>query len=150
MDDNKVLTYPKLSLFLSEIKKLFAPKSHNHDDRYYTESEMNTKLEEKANSSTLTSHIANKALHIPSGGKSGQFLKWNSDGTTVWAADNNTTYASMTGATPTVAGKQGLVPAPTAGTSNRYLRSDGTWAIPPNTTYGEIPNEQIDNLFKNL
>ncbi|WP_320967328.1 hypothetical protein [Hungatella sp.] len=30
--------------------------------------------------------------HIPAGGISGQFLKWSSDGTAVWAADTNTTY----------------------------------------------------------
>ena len=29
----------------------FAPSAHNHDDRYYTESETNTKLNGKANSS---------------------------------------------------------------------------------------------------
>jgi hypothetical protein len=28
--------------------------------------------------------------HIPSGGSSGQFLKWSADGTATWAADNNT------------------------------------------------------------
>ena len=43
----------------------------------------------------------------------------------------------MTGADSDTAGKAGLVPAPAAGASNRYLRSDGTWAVPPdtNTTY---------------
>lgn len=32
----------------------------------------------------------------------------------------------------------GLAPAPAAGAANRYLRSDGTWQVPPdtNTTYG--------------
>jgi hypothetical protein len=30
--------------------------------------------------------------HIPSGGSAGQFLKYSSSGTAVWAADNNTTY----------------------------------------------------------
>lgn len=30
---------------------VYAPKSHSHDDRYYTESEVNTKLASKANSS---------------------------------------------------------------------------------------------------
>lgn len=35
--------------------------------------------------------------HIPSGGSSGQFLKWSADGTAVWAADNNTTYSAGTG-----------------------------------------------------
>ena len=31
--------------------------------------------------------------HIPTAGASGQFLKYSSSGTAVWAADNNTTYA---------------------------------------------------------
>lgn len=30
--------------------------------------------------------------HIPSGGSSGQILRWASDGTAAWGADNNTTY----------------------------------------------------------
>lgn len=51
--------------------------------------------------------------------------------------DTNTTYGNMTGATTSVAGKAGLVPAPTAGAATRYLRSDGTWQIPPDTTYSD-------------
>lgn len=44
---------------------------------------------------------------------------------------------AMKGATSSAAGKAGLAPAPAAGAANRYLRSDGTWAVPPdtNTTY---------------
>ena len=42
---------------------------------------------------------------------------------------------TMTGATTSAAGKSGLVPAPAAGSATRYLRSDGTWQVPPNTTY---------------
>ena len=51
--------------------------------------------------------------------------------------DTNTTYGNMTGATTSAAGKAGLVPAPAAGASTRYLRSDGTWQIPPDTTYSD-------------
>lgn len=69
--------------------------------------------------------------HIPSGGSSGQFLKWSADGTAVWAADNNTTYSNMTAATASAAGKAGLVPAPAAGAQAKYLRGDGTWAEIP-------------------
>ena len=62
-----------------------------------------------------------------------------SDGsqTSVTDADTNTTYSAMTGATTSAAGKTGLVPAPAAGAATRYLRSDGTWQVPPdtNTTY---------------
>ena len=48
-----------------------------------------------------------------------------------WETDKNTTYSAMTGATASAAGKAGLVPAPAAGTANRYLRSDGAWQVPP-------------------
>lgn len=54
--------------------------------------------------------------------------------------DTNTTYSNMSGATSSAAGKAGLVPAPSAGASNRYLRSDGAWVVPPdtNTTYSNM------------
>lgn len=35
--------------------------------------------------------------HIPSGGSSGQILRWSADGTAAWGADNNTTYSAGTG-----------------------------------------------------
>lgn len=77
--------------------------------------------------------------HIPSGGAAGQFLKWSADGTAVWAADNNTTYSNFTGATTSAAGGSGLVPAPATGSANRYLRSDGTWQVPPdNNTWNAL------------
>lgn len=77
--------------------------------------------------------------HIPSGGAAGQFLKWSADGTAVWAADNNTTYSNFKGATPSAAGGSGLVPAPATGAANRYLRSDGTWQVPPdNNTWNAL------------
>lgn len=43
------------------------------------------------------------------------------------------------GATSSSAGSTGIVPAPPAGAATRYLRNDGTWAVPPdtNTTYTE-------------
>lgn len=75
--------------------------------------------------------------HIPSGGSSGQILRWGSAGTAVWGADNNTTYSAMAGATSSAAGTSGLVPAPAAGKQGQYLRGDGTWQTPNNTTYSE-------------
>lgn len=47
----------------------------------------------------------------------------------------DTTYGSMTGATSSAAGKSGLVPAPAAGKQGAFLRGDGTWAAPSDTTY---------------
>ncbi len=37
--------------------------------------------------------------HIPAGGSSGQILRWSSDGTAAWGADNNTTYGTGTAST---------------------------------------------------
>lgn len=141
----------------------YAASSHTHDDRYYTESEIDTKLNGKANSShgnhVPTTQTANNAIflrndntwqtvtpanigaatsghthsaatqsangfmsatdkkkldgiasganaythptssgnkHIPSGGSSGQILRWSADGTAAWGADNNTTYSAAT------------------------------------------------------
>ena len=71
--------------------------------------------------------------HIPSGGKEGQILRWSSDGTAVWGADNNTTYSDMKGATSSAAGTHGLVPAPASGKQTSFLRGDGTWAVPTDT-----------------
>lgn len=53
--------------------------------------------------------------------------------------DTNT-WIAFKGATTTTAGTAGYAPAPSAGNSNRYLRSDGTWAVPPdtNTTYSNM------------
>lgn len=58
--------------------------------------------------------------------------------TTFDQQDSNTIYGNMKGASTSAAGSAGLAPAPAAGAANRYLRSDGTWAVPPdsNTTYG--------------
>lgn len=52
--------------------------------------------------------------HIPTGGASGQILRWSADGTAVWGADNDTKYTDMSGASASAAGKAGLVPAPAA------------------------------------
>lgn len=49
--------------------------------------------------------------------------------------DTNTTYSAMKGASSTVAGESGLVPAPSAGSQDKFLKADGTWSSPVNTTY---------------
>lgn len=50
----------------------------------------------------------------------------------------NTTYSNMTGATSSAAGAAGLVPAPAAGKNTSFLRGDGTWVVPTNTTYNAV------------
>lgn len=86
-----------------------------------------------ANNYTHPTSSGNK--HVPAGGASGKVLRWGADGTAAWGDDNDTTYGPMTGASGGSAGATGLVPAPEAGAQGKYLRGDGTWQVPPNTTY---------------
>lgn len=75
--------------------------------------------------------------HIPAGGQSGQILRWSGDGSATWGPDYNTTYSDFKAATASAAGGSGLVPAPAAGKQSQYLRGDGIWATPTNTTYND-------------
>lgn len=79
-----------------------------------------------ANSSTSAGYVASGANQV------NKVWKTDANGVPAWRDDANNTYSvfkkSGTGAA------SGLVPAPstTAG-STKYLREDGTWAVPPNT-----------------
>ncbi len=99
----------------------------------YTTTEKNKLAGIAANANNYTHPTTAGNKHIPSGGSSGQILRWSVDGTAVWGSDNNTTYSNMTAATASAAGKAGLVPAPAAGKQTSFLRGDGTWATPTDT-----------------
>ena len=62
-------------------------------------------------------------------------------GNTISATD--TTYSNFTGATMQQAGTSGLVPAPTTSDPDRYLKGDGSWGTPTDTTYTAGTNVQI-------
>ena len=51
----------------------------------------------------------------------------------IGAAASSHGHGAMTGASASAAGAAGFVPAPAAGAATRYLRSDGTWQVPPDT-----------------
>lgn len=63
--------------------------------------------------------------------------------------DTNTTYANMKAATASAAGAAGLVPAPAVGKQTSFLRGDGTWVVPTNTTYG-LASTTADGLLRQL
>lgn len=63
--------------------------------------------------------------------------------------DTNTTYANMKAATASSAGAAGLVPAPAAGKQTSFLRGDGTWVVPTNTTYG-LASTTANGLLRQL
>ena len=53
----------------------------------------------------------------------------------------DTTYTAFKGATAEGAGGAGLVPAPAQGDQAKFLKADGTWATPANTTYEEATGD---------
>lgn len=63
--------------------------------------------------------------------------------------DTNTTYANMKAATASAAGAAGLVPAPAAGKQASFLRGDGTWVVPTDTTYG-LASTTANGLLRQL
>lgn len=85
-------------------------------------------------------NVGNGTITITQNGTTkGTFTTNQNGNTTVELTDNNTTYSNFVKSGS--GAKSGLVPAPskTAGTT-KYLREDGTWAVPPdtNTTYGNM------------
>lgn len=63
--------------------------------------------------------------------------------------DTDTTYANMKAATASAAGAAGLVPAPAAGKQTSFLRGDGAWVVPTNTTYG-LASTTANGLLRQL
>ncbi len=126
----------------TKLKAIFAGKVDKVDGKGLSTNDFSAaykaKLDGIANGANNYSHPTSSGnKHIPAGGSAGQILRWSADGTAQWGNDNNTTYSDMKGATTKDAGVHGLAPAPAAGAANRYLRSDGTWQVPPDTTYGD-------------
>lgn len=66
------------------------------------------------NSSTVNGHSVNS--DVPANAKFTDTNTWN----------------ALKGATTTADGSAGYAPAPAKGSANRFLRSDGTWSVPPN------------------
>lgn len=157
---------------VTEKPSSYPPASHNHDERYYTETEMNSKLAEKAtkvhthtksevglgnvdNTADATKSVkyaisagsASSAAALTSNAGSSTQPVYFSGGKPVAcsytlgksvpadALFTDHTYGNMKGATSSAAGSAGLVPAPNIGEQLKFLRADGTWVIPTNTTY---------------
>lgn len=56
----------------------------------------NDKITISATDTVYTHPTTSGNKHIPSGGVSGQILRWSADGAAVWGTDNNTTYSVAT------------------------------------------------------
>lgn len=110
--------------------------------KYATSAGSATKATNDAKDQAITSYIRGLSVN----GQTITFTKGDGMTGTIKTQDTNTTYGTFKGATTSEAGSTGLVIAPVAGNANRYLRSDGTWAVPPdtNTTYGVFAKATAD------
>lgn len=93
-------------------------------------------LGKTANAATATKLATPRTITLTGGATSvATAFDGSSDITLSVTAVDGTKVSAMTAATATTAGKAGAVPAPAAGKQTAYLRGDGTWAVPTNTTY---------------
>lgn len=132
------------SVLKSVLTGIFAPKAHKHPGSDITSAVANANT---ATNDSIGQNIASTYVkELTVDGRTVTVKRGNN--TTFTFQTQDTTYGNMSGATTSAAGKAGLVPAPTHGESNRYLRSDGTWAVPPdnNTTY-PLASQSVNGLM---
>lgn len=115
--------------------------------------------------------VKNKPTSLPANGGNAATVGGFTVGKSVPAnaVFTDTKPVAMKGATSAAAGTAGYAPAPAAGKQGQFLRGDGTWAAPANTTYsvatqsanglmaaadkkkldeiGEITNAEIDTIL---
>ena len=87
----------------------------------------------KATNDSLNNPITDYIKGLSISGRTITVTKGDGTTSTLTTQDNNTTYNVFTGATASAGGKNGLVPAPAVGQQNRFLKADGTWAVPVDT-----------------
>lgn len=132
------------SVLKSVLTGIFAPKAHKHPGSDITSAVANANA---ATNDSVGQNIASTYVkELTVDGRTITVKRGNN--TTYTFQTQDTTYGNMSGATTSAAGKAGLVPAPVTGANNRYLRSDGTWAVPPdnNTTYS-VATQSVNGLM---
>lgn len=132
------------SVLKSVLIGTFAPKAHKHPGSDITSAVANANA---ATNDSVGQNIASTYVkELTVNGRTITAKRGN--GTTSTFTTQDTIYGNMGGATTSTAGRAGLVPAPETGANNRYLRSDGTWAVPPdnNTTY-PLASQSVNGLM---
>ena len=109
-----------------------------------TDVKLNVKFTEASTLANISSGDNGENIATAFGKIAGWYTKLNSNGMFTYTVAKNVpsdavftdhTYSVMGGASASAAGTAGLVPAPAAGKNTSFLRGDGTWVVPTDTTY---------------
>lgn len=126
LDENGVLyLWSKIKTLIGNKVDKVSGKGLSTND--YTTAEKNKLAGIANNANNYTHPTASGNKHIPSGGATGQILRWSADGTATWGADQDTKYEEFHGATSSFDGAKGLVPAPTKADQGYFLSGSGNW-----------------------
>lgn len=132
------LDYDGLLYFWQKIKAKLDGKVDKVTGKQLSTNDYTTGEKNKlAGLSNYTHPTSSGNKHIPAGGADGQILGWSADGTAKWVNEKDTTYGTFKGATSSADGGNGLVPGPKMANKDQYLKGDGTWGTPTNTTYND-------------
>lgn len=99
--------------------------------------EQNVQSDWSVTDSTSDAFVKNKPTSMPANGGNAATVGGHTVGIDVPAnaVFTDTKPVAMKGATASAAGAAGYVPAPPAGSQTKFLRADGTYQTPANTTY---------------
>ncbi len=108
------------------------------------DAEANVQSDWNETDTSSDAYIKNKPTSMPADGGDadtvgGHTVEVNVPANAVFT---DTKPVNMVGATASQAGSAGYAPAPAAGDQDKYLRADGSWQTPPNTTYTEATQSQ--------
>lgn len=138
----ELLAYDTTTVPVNDIIKVLVDSTHDDAASYYrwtgeewdyigSEGASYTKSE--ADAKFLTQTAAESTYATQSDLSTGLATKQNTltAGTGISISSDTISGVAMTGATGSVAGSEGLVPAPTATDNTKFLKGDGTWTSIP-------------------
>lgn len=126
--------------------------AYEHSQKVHAPSnaEANVQSDWSVSDTGSDAYIKNKPTSLPANGGNSSTVNGHSVQSDVPAnaVFTDTKPVTMKGASTSTAGSAGYAPAPSAGAANRYLRSDGTWTVPPdtNTTYN-VATQSLNGLM---
>ena len=122
---NKYLDYNGLAYLWEKIKSLVSTKVDKETGKGLS-------------SNDYTTAEKTKLSGIATGAQANVIEGVQVNGTSLTPTNKIVNVPAMTGASSSAAGSQGVVPAPAAGKQDKFLRGDGSWEAPENTTYGVV------------